>query len=60
LQDDIHNAEVVSKILTENGWTYNLSNLEAAYAVAKADGRLKLQSASVVAANPGELRGVDK
>lgn len=40
--DDIHNANEISKILTENGWQYNLKNLEAAYAVAKQDNKLKL------------------
>jgi len=43
-EDDIKNAEVISKILTENGWAYNLNNLEAAYAVAKNGGKLKLPS----------------
>jgi hypothetical protein len=43
-EDDIHNAETISKILVENGWTYNLNNLEAAYAVAKMQGKLKLQA----------------
>jgi hypothetical protein len=43
--DDIHNSEQISKILTENGWTYNLNNLEAAYAVAKTQGKLKLNAA---------------
>lgn len=41
-EDDVHNAQVISKILTENGWVYNLNNLEAAYAVAKTNNQLKL------------------
>ena len=41
-EDDVYNAEVISKILTENGWAYNLNNLEAAYAVAKTQNKLKL------------------
>lgn len=41
-EDDIHNAKVISEILTENGWVYNLNNLEAAYAVAKTNNKLKL------------------
>jgi len=44
-EDDIYNAKVISEILTENGWTYNLNNLEAAYAVAKTQGKLKLNAA---------------
>lgn len=45
-ENDIHNAEQISKILNENGWSYNLNNLEAAYAVAKTSGKLKLQEQS--------------
>ena len=45
-EDDIKNAEVISKILTDNGWAYNLNNLEAAFAVAKNENKLKLQSTS--------------
>ncbi len=45
-EDDVHNAEVISKILTENGWQYNLNNLEAAYAVAKTSNKLKLPNAN--------------
>lgn len=41
-EDDVHNAQVISKILTDNGWVYNLNNLEAAYAVAKTNSQLKL------------------
>lgn len=41
-EDDIHNAQVISKILTDNQWVYNLNNLEAAYAVAKTGNKLKL------------------
>lgn len=41
-EDDLHNANVISKILTDNGWQYNLNNLEAAYAVAKTNNQLKL------------------
>jgi ribosomal protein L18 len=44
-EDDIHNAEAIAKILMEYGWTYNLNNLEAAYAVAKTQGKLKLEAA---------------
>lgn len=43
-EDDVHNATVISKILTDNGWSYNLNNLEAAYAVAKTNNQLKLQN----------------
>ena len=45
-EDDIKNAEVISKILTDNGWAYNLNNLEAAFAVAKTNNQLKLNSNS--------------
>src|SRR5437879_3806785 len=45
-EDDAHNAEVISKILTDNGWTYNLNNLEAAFAVAKTNNQLKLNTNS--------------
>lgn len=45
-EDDVHNANVISKILTDNGWQYNINNLEAAYAVAKTNNQLKLQNTS--------------
>ena len=45
-EDDVHNAEEIAKILTENGWQYNINNLEAAYAVAKTQGKLKLREAA--------------
>ena len=45
-EDDIKNAEVISKILTDNGWAYNLNNLEAAFAVAKTNNQLKLNANS--------------
>ena len=44
--EDAHNADAISKIITENGWSYNLNNLEAAYAVAKTQGKLKLNDAN--------------
>jgi hypothetical protein len=40
--DDMHNSKVISEILTNNNWQYSVDNLEAAYAVAKAAGKLKL------------------
>lgn len=41
-EDDISNSTIISQILTENGWQYNYNNLEAAYAVARTQGKLKL------------------
>jgi hypothetical protein len=43
--DDIENAKTIDKIVKDNGWTYNLNNLEAAYAVAKTQNKLKLPEA---------------
>lgn len=45
-EEDKHNANVISQILTDNGWSYNVKNLEAAYAVAKVEGKLKLGQTS--------------
>ena len=45
-EDDQKNGEEISKILTENGWAYNLPNLEAAFAVAKMNNKLKFVSTS--------------
>jgi hypothetical protein len=42
-QHDMHNAREICKILTENDWEYTEANLEAAYAIAKIENRLKLQ-----------------
>jgi hypothetical protein len=45
-EEDKHNADTISKILTDNGWAFNLNNLEAAYAVAKTQNQLKLHQTS--------------
>ena len=42
---DLHNAKVISEILTKRGWAYNVDNLEAAYAVAKVNNQLQLPDA---------------
>lgn len=55
-EDDIHNATEISKILTENGWNYTINNLEAAYAVAKTNNKLKLPNINM--APEAELRPV--
>lgn len=41
-EDDKHNGKVFDDILKEHGWAFNLKNLEAALAIAKAEGKLKL------------------
>ena len=41
-EEDKHNANTISQILTENGWAFNIKNLEAAYAVARQENKLKL------------------
>lgn len=45
--EDLANAKTIDKIITDNGWNYNLNNLEAAYAVAKVQGKLKLPEVQV-------------
>lgn len=45
-EDDKHNSTEISKILTENGWAFNERNLEAAYALAKQEGKIKLNQSS--------------
>lgn len=41
-EDDITNATIITKILTDNQWPYDLSHLEAAFAIAKTNNQLKL------------------
>ena len=41
-EDDLHNANTMRKIIAENGWDYSEKSLNAAFAVAKMEGHLKL------------------
>lgn len=43
--DDQENAKTIDGIIKANGWSYTLNNLEAAYAVAKVQSKLKLPEA---------------
>lgn len=43
--DDLENAKTIDSIIKANGWSYTLNNLEAAYAVAKVQSKLKLPEA---------------
>lgn len=44
-ENDAQNAKTISDILTKRGWSYNLDNLDAAYAVARQGNQLKLPEA---------------
>jgi hypothetical protein len=44
--EDKQNAETLSKILADNQWNFNINNLEAAYALARTQGKLKLPTDS--------------
>src|ERR1700747_745437 len=50
--EDVENANTIAKIITDNGWSYSLNNLEAAYAVAKTTGKLKLPATIVTTMEP--------
>src|SRR6266496_741001 len=41
-EDDAHNGQEIEKILNDHQWPFTVDNLEAAFAVAKTQGKLKL------------------
>lgn len=57
-EDDVVNTEAIQKILTENGWKYTVQNLDAAYALAREQGRVKLPKSSAPPAPAAETAPV--
>src|SRR2546421_371395 len=51
-EDDLHNANTMRKIIADNGWDYSEKSLNAAFAVAKVEGQLKLPVAEPEGALP--------
>lgn len=41
-EDDLHNSKIILEIIHERNWPYDVKNLEAAFALAKDGGKLKL------------------
>lgn len=50
-EDDLQNSKEIYGIMNERKWEHNVGNLEAAYAVAKERGKLKLPSAVAASAD---------
>lgn len=51
-EDNVTNAKVITDIISERKWDYSVDNLEAAYALAKVQGKLKLPAAPAPATEP--------